>query len=519
MRAPWWWRRDDDRGSLPMAVLLITVGMGLSGLLAATVNAQILTTRATVHSSEAIDAAQSGLDVALGHLRLATAADGTGDFRKLPCGPYTGAVNPATDQTYAVSIAYLTAEPPAGDVAWAQANKLPCAAGGNLGAGSPVYVQLSSSGRALGTGTPRTVTATYTLHSRTRENIAGGLIHLYGPHDPDLCFAGPSATPAAGDPVTMQLCDSAADAQRFAYESALNLVLVSSRANGSTGMCLDAAPADREPVVFRPCAAAPVPRQQWSLNDRANFEGTTNGTDLNAQCFHLENPGQAGSRIVLHAEATDPPGTSQYDRACYSDYTDNRSFAPDAAVGTGRAGPGTSQLVNFQQFGRCLDVSGDDVNAGFLVIWPCKQKPGGMIQWNQVWRLPAIAPGATSGTGPIRLHNDRDGQDYCLISPGSTAAGRYVSVQLCPPGTPGPALQWTRYAATGVFGTAYRIESAYQAPSGQTWCLSGTGSTDYWQGHGDVSKAVLAACDGSTLQKWNAAPMVLQAALTDLSER
>jgi hypothetical protein len=225
-----------------------------------------------------------------------------------------------------------------------------------------------------------------------------------------------------------------------------------------------------------------------------------------------------GSTIELHAEATDPAGTSQYDRACYSDYTNSRSFAPDAAVGTGRAGTATDQLVNFQQFGRCMDVSGDDVNAGFLVIWPCKQKPSGPIQWNQVWHLPAVPVGATSGTGRIWLHNDRDNKDYCLTSPGSIAAGKYVTVQLCP-ATIGPAMSWTRYAATGVFGTAYRIESTYMAPTGQTWCLSGTGSTDYWAGHGDISKVVLATCEGSTLQKWNASPTVLQAALTNITEQ
>jgi hypothetical protein len=500
-----------------MAILLITIGMGLSALLATTVNSQIAATRSTIHSSEALDAAQSGLDSALGRIRLATAANGTGDFRKLPCGPFSGTVNGGTDQTYSVGVYYLATEPPAGDVTWAQANKLPCTST-YLAAGSPVYVLLSSTGKALNSGSPRTVTATYTLHSKTRENIAGGLIHLYGPHNPDLCFAAPGTRPVAGDPVTMQVCDSTSDAQLFAYESSLNLVLVSSRADGTTGMCLDAAPVNLEQVVFKACSATPIARQQWSLNDRANFEGTTNGTDLNAQCFHLATPGTVGSTIVLHAEASDPAGVSQYDRACYSDYTDNRSFAPDAAAGTGRAGPGTNQLVNFQQFGRCLDVAGDNVAAGFLVIWPCKQKPSGAIQWNQVWHLPDIATGATSATGRIWLHNDRDNQDYCLTSPGSTAARQYVSVQLCP-ATIGASMTWTRYAATGVFGTAYRIESAFQAPAGTTWCLTGTDSTDFWAGHGDVSKAVMAPCSGSTLQKWNASPMVLQSAMTNVSEK
>ncbi|GAA2518698.1 ricin-type beta-trefoil lectin domain protein [Winogradskya humida] len=509
--------RSNDRGSLPAAMLLIIIGLGLSGLLAATVGSQITGTRSTIHSSEAIDAAQTGIDVALGHIRIATNSDGTGNPAALPCGPFTGSVNAATDQTYTVSIYYLRTQPPAGDVAWAAANRMACTSTYLTGSETPVYVLLSSTGKALSNDvSPRTVTATYTLHSKTRENIAGGLIHILGNHTPDLCFSAPGTTPAAGAALTLQVCDSNDDKQKFAYVSNLNLVLTASRATGGTGMCLDAAPNQNEQVVFRACAATTAERQQWSLNDRANFEGTKNG-DKDRQCFHVVNPGQAGSTIVLHAVASDPSNVSQYDAACDGDYTITRSFQPDAAAGTGGAGEKTNQLVNFEQFGRCLDVSADNTSAAYMVIWPCKQSPTGTVQWNQVWHLPAIATGQTSGTGVIWLAN-KYGVKYCLTSPGRTG---YPTLVTCnPSATPTAALTWTRRGNTGVFGNAYRIETTYNAPAGTTWCLAPTDATvDAWTTGTAISKGTLAVCDGSRGQKWNADPMVLSSAITDVSEK
>ncbi|WP_199514021.1 RICIN domain-containing protein [Nucisporomicrobium flavum] len=523
-------RATGDRGSLPMAMLLILVGVSLSGLLAAAVSAQISGTRATVHSSEALDAAQSGIDVALGQIRLAV-TDGAGDPAKLPCGPFTGAVNTATDQSYTVAIFYLRTQPPAGDVGWAQANKMTCTGSHLSGAETPVYVLLSSTGRALDTGgttAPRTVTATYTMHSTTRENVAGGLVHVLGQNNPDLCFSAPGKTPVAGAPLTLQVCDSNDDRQKFAYVSNLNLVLVASRADGSTGMCLDAAPVHGEQVVFRPCADPTAEQQQWSLNDRANFEGTKNAV-RDQQCFHVVSPGIAGSTIVLHAAANDPAGVSQYDKACGDDYTVTRSFQPEAAVGTGGAGARSNQLVNFEQFGRCFDVSGNDVSEKYMVIWPCKQSPNGVVQWNQVWHLPAIPDGHSSGTGVIWLHSDQDNRTYCLSSPGwlnppgyAPATASYPKLVTCDPTAPATlATTWTRRGATGVFATAYRIETTYGAPTGTAWCLAPTDTAyDYWYtGNKDVSKGTLAVCDGTRGQKWNADPMVLSSAVSDVSEK
>ncbi len=504
---------------MPIAMLLTIIGIGLSALLAATLNAQIQTGRMTAHRAEAADAAQSGIEVAIGQIRLARNTDGTGNYAKLPCGPFSGAVNTGTDQTYTVQIHYLAAQPPPGDLAWAQANRLPCS-GAVLTSGKPLFVLLSSTGRAVPGQKGRVVNATYTLHTKSRENVAGGLIRLYG-STPQLCLAAPAA-PVPGSPVSMQVCDPGSDAQKFAYASNLNLVLVASRANGSTGLCLDAA-GHLDPVVFQPCSAVVSVRQQWSLNDRGSFEGTTDGVTLNSTCFHLTSPGTVGSAVVLHAAANDPAGAAQLDRACRTEYSSARTFTPDPDVGTGGAGTPittttgrmTTQLVDFQQFGRCLDVTADDVTAAHLVIWPCKQAPNGQVQWNQVWSVPTPTSPATSVTG--RIWTTKDGQDHCLLSPGSTTG--YVKVQLCAEALPA-AIEWTRRYGTGVFATAYRIESTYGAPAGTTYCLVPTDpaavAPDLWQQ--GASKSVLRVCDSSAAQKWNASPTILTSSLTDLSE-
>ena len=60
---------------------------------------------------------------------------------------------------------------------------------------------------------------------------------------------------------------------------------------------------------------------------------------------------------------------------CRRSYDNIQNWAPDAAVGAGAAGPLTTQIVNFSQFGRCIDVTNQDVTSTFLIVWPCKQAP------------------------------------------------------------------------------------------------------------------------------------------------
>jgi Ricin-type beta-trefoil lectin domain len=495
----------EDRGSLPLAMLLTIVGIGVSGLLAAATTAQLGATRSAVQNTDALDVAQTGIQVALERIRMSVAADGSGDTTKLPCGPYTGTLAGGTGRTYTVAIYYLATQPPTGDVPWAQANKLPCP-GPTYGtaATKPFYALLSSTG-TVPAAASRTITATYRLQSQSREDFAGGLIHLYGPTNPDLCFAAPSTTPAAGTPLTMQVCDATNDAQRFAYTKNLALLLVATGVDGSTGMCLDAAPVHNTPVRFQPCSGAE--QQQWSYTASRNFEAIDKRrrTDM---CFHLTTPGTVGSTVVLYDSRSDPT-------ACGAPYTTSRSFSPEFAVGSGNVVP-SGQLATFGRFSTCV---ADDNDTDTLVEL-CDQVPVGgppptEADWYWIWNLPA--PGTT---GPIWVNSKYGNRDYCMTSPGTPALGAYVTLTRCPSPIP-PSMTWKITGPTGIYSTTYRIESSYSAAAGTTYCLAVPDPTanppDPNQALG-TTRLTVAPCTGSTLQKWNAPTSILKSPLTDVSE-
>jgi hypothetical protein len=509
-------RRGEDSGVLTLAILLIVVGMMASALMLPTVLRQVKDTRQNVRRVLALHAAQAGLDVALAHIRLANDGSGTGVLGLLPCGSFTGTVSDASTQRYLVSIDYFNIDPQGKSDSWIAANKLTCMpAGGTLV--TPSFALLRSQGTDTATGSfgavyTRQLTGTYTFQT-TNQNIVGGLIHVYKTAtSTDLCMDAGTTSPAAGTNVQMRPCAASSSRQKFAYNDNLTLVLVTSKTGGlPLGMCLDAGTphATGKLVQFQPCATTTKPQQQWSINDSSNFEGTSNGTTLDGYCFNVQNPNVSGSFVILGSTGS---GT------CRKSYDNIENFQADAAVGAGAAGADVGQMVNFAEFGRCLDVTEQSVSFAYLIIWPCKQAPNAaLVTWNQKWAIPTIATGATSATG--RIYTSPSGGPYCLRSPLSTAGGQYVRVVACPTsGTLPLNLSWTVFADTGVYSTSYRIMDS----SG--FCLAPTdpaaSSPDFYPKGESISKSVVAVCNGSKLQKWNAPPNILDAlALKDLSEK
>jgi hypothetical protein len=495
----------DDTGSLALALLLALVGMSLTALLVPVVLTQLSTTRSYVKRNHALNAAQGGLDVALAHIRAANDGAGNGELDELPCGPFAGSLV-AGGPRYQVTITYLAADPRGQTEAWIATNAMTCLSGGGV-TSTPAYAALRSEGDDEPSGTfvaRRTLRATYQFQT-TNQNIAGGLIHVYQ-GSPDLCFDAGSTSPAAGTNLQLRACDSLSRAQAFAYTDDLNLVLVSSKtASQPLGMCLDAAPASGTLVTFQPCVSPAAARQRWSLNDSSRFQGTTDGISLNSLCFVIQTPNTAGSLIALGSCS----GTG--------------SFTPEAAVGAGAAGASSGQLVNFSQFGRCLDVTEfwTWTTYGYLIDWPCKQAPSStQVGQNQRWTLPTIAAGGTSGTGRIStLVQDPNTIPWCLQSPGSVAAGQYVRIALCPlTGALPLNLTWTVFADTGAYATSYQITDGYG------YCLQATDQNatpaDLYPYGNRVAKIIVRACDGSTLQKWNAPPGILDSVpFKDLGEQ
>ncbi|MCO8273977.1 ricin-type beta-trefoil lectin domain protein [Actinoplanes sp. TRM 88003] len=534
-------RLRDSRGSLPLAMLLSLVGVGAAALLGAVVASQVSTTRYDINRSAAISAAQSGIETSLAQMR-AVPVNASGDalLATVPCaatvtGPslkLAGTVSPGQLANFAVNIYYLTSTPPAGTdpETWARSNRLGC---GGAGGPSivPMYALISSTGTAG--GSTRTLLATYLFQSRTKPNVPGGTIKVY---NSDQCVTAPreatGTTPlTVGAPVVLATCDASDPKQSFTYNPTLQVQLKGSEGspNFPNGACVSAVSVNLTPVTFADCDATKRV-QIWSLNNRDNFEGTTDGINPNGKCFNVDwttVPPRVLINNVIAGNANRVAGT-QGDgtdgtpcSGTSGDYTKYKTFFPDASAGTGAAGDVTKQLVNYDQFGRCLDVTANTWTYAFMVIFPCKQAPNKVIQWNQVWFLPQVAVGGTSATGRVYVKGSDGVTTYCLYSPGSTAWGQYVKLAVCNVNSAIPANQlWTRTVFTGISQNSYRIESTFNTSAAAPYCLMPS-PTDYWDQFTamHISKLVLGVCSGINLQKWNASPSILSSVVSDYQEK
>jgi len=535
----------DDRGSLPLAMLLTVIGTGATVLLGSVLIPQVRGTGTDVRRATEINSAQAGIEAALGQIRGTVRQDnGTGDRTALPCtstlggtpdATLTGLVSDGSAAAYRVQVFYLPRRPPTDSTqtAWATANRMPCGIGSGTAA-PPAYALLISTGTAISGSAGRTLTATYQFQSRTAANVPGGPIRVF---DSSLCFAAPKDVSGAdpltgGEQLVVETCVDGEKLQSFAYRPDLHVSLVAAESGGTypTGLCLQAPSTDHAKVTFQACDVS-LRTQIWSLNNRDNFEGTTDGKDPNGKCFNVDYRTGPPSLVINNVTPGNPnqvmnPGGSDGTPCSGTggDYTSYKSFFPDASAGTGAAGPNTGQLVDYQQFGRCLDVTANTVTYAFIVIFPCKQRPAGDIQWNQVWHLPTPAIGQSSAVGRISTHSTPDGKDYCLFtpSPSPTAPENWVKLRLCTLTDAAPADElWTRRDATGINADSYRLESTYGTSSPS--CLQPTQPDDlngYWDQFVamKISKLVLRDCDAGNAQKWNASPSVLASVIKDFRE-
>ena len=502
------WR--EDTGSLPFAMLVTLVGISLTALLVPMVLTQVGSTRQDARRVVALSAAQAGLDIALGHIQAANDGAGTGDLSALPCGPFTGGVGTATSARYQVTIAYYQNDPRGheDDAAWLSANPpVSCINGGGAQV-TPSYALLRSLGTDQATGSftsvpVRSLTATYAFQI-SNQNIPGGNIRTYKGAK-ELCLDAGSSSPTAGTNLQMQACVVGSLQQKWAYSTNLSIVLVASRTPANPlGMCVDAGWPEALNAVAKvqPCISPKSARQQWSIDDMSRFMGTTDGKKTNDFCLEEQNNDTPGSFVIL---------------ASKSGGTCDTHWGPDPSAGAGAAGAATGQVVNFAQFGRCLDVTNKDVTEAFEIAWPCKQAPDPTtLTWNEVWTMPTVASGAKIATGPVTtVYNSTV---YCLKSPNSTVQGAYyVTVAACSTGPTADEV-WTRYGNTGDYVTSYRIMDK------NGYCLSPTdqnvANPDLFSNGTLTSKIIVAPCDKSTLQKWNAPANILESSpLDNLSEK
>ncbi|BBH68357.1 hypothetical protein ACTI_50420 [Actinoplanes sp. OR16] len=510
-----------DEGSLPMAMLLITVVLSISAVLVPVVVRQTAATKNLAERTTMLDAAQSGMDVMMARVRAAADVETReGYLENMPPCTLSGdaGVSATTERlTYQVTITYYDA---AGTALSCPVTDVPTTA---------KVVSVGTTGT-----TKRTLTATY-VFSTSNTNIPGGQIRISSSTLGNQCMdSGSSKAPTAGSALIMATCDGSSR-QQFGYTADLYLKLIGSEATGADdGMCIYPGATDAKgkhvsgtALTFQPCPAT-TPATfgfQWSLDGNSVFHSADSAKAVESTCINVVSPGTAGSTVALGGCSTSATKTV---------------WRSAPGVGAGMAGDNTYQLVNYAQFSRCLDVTSKSMTATYMITWFCKQAPNGVVDFNQQWVHPV--PDATkkevSATGPIIVNNYTStsnavsacststakgcGSNYCLKSPGTATSSSWVTVEGCSTAALQAKnyLQWTVYHDTGDYATSYRIKD-YKGnclqPTRQTDTTYTAPSSDL---HSDgTSKVKVVACNSSELQKWNAPANISKPTpLTDLIE-
>jgi hypothetical protein len=497
-------RRPDDEGSLPLAMLVVTVVMSLSAVMVPIVVRQIKNTQNYARRGSALDAAQTGLDVMMARVRAASDALQNGYLENLPPCTMTGTVGATggdITSRYTVSVLYRDDN------------------GAAINACAVTDVPTTATVTSAGTNGPttRTLVATY-IFSTSNTNIPGGPIRISSSTLGNQCLDGGSAaSPSAGTAVTVQACNGSSQ-QQFGYTPDLYLKLINSEtSSASLGMCLSAGStrvSGTTAVDFQACPAVRTTTYQWALDGNSVFHATTSASKSDGSfCMNIRTPGSATDHAVVLA-------------GCGASSTKNQWFSAPG-VGAGMAGDATNQLVNYKQFSRCLDVTSKNMSATYMIAWFCKQDPGALVDFNQQWVHPVPVLPAVFATGPIivnntsansNANNGTAANDYCLKSPGTATSTSWVTVMSCPTAAiqAQSALTWTVYHDTGDYGTSYLIVDS----NGN--CLQpteqGTGIANNYHADG-TSKVMIAVCTTADIQKWNAPANVNQPTpLTNLTE-
>ncbi|MCU1601048.1 MAG: Beta-galactoside-specific lectin 3 [Frankiales bacterium] len=542
----------DDGMAMVLAILLILLVAGLSLSMGALVIAQSRPTQFNRKNAATVNAASTGLQVGLDRLRAANDGAGNGSLLLLPCTgandatlapngtsgtapgvTYTGPVSSLPGAlTYRVSISYYTADPSGKDLGWLQSNAKPCPL---LVVPTFAYVEALGAGAAV-PGEPanrgnRGVHATYTFNA-VNTNVTGGRLKQFPGSwaSPQLCVDAGSATPAPGTQLLMQPCLALGTPQQtFQYRTDLTLYF-----GGNTALNLCAEQSGGY-IKLQTCTSpvntpqastyntstgtylAGQQVQEFAFDDNGHFAGASSNGGVTGTCMQPEgittttSPG-ANAKVAFFActGSTQSPG----------------AWDPDPDVGAGKAGgnttgmPGspTNQFVNYSEFGRCLDITGQNVNNS-LIAYPCKQAPNSStLTYNQVWNY---VPYGSTGYGQFYTvgvtgqGNSVTGTKYCLKAP---STGNLILTPVCA-ATPTDDQLWKATGNTNVYATAYRLisKASVVADANNPYCMSvGPIASGVTPGSSDI---ITQLCDGSLAQKWNAPPNPQKAGLGNLIEQ
>jgi Tfp pilus assembly protein PilX len=534
----------DERGSLVIVVLIIFTASILVLTAAGIAISQQLMAQRTGQRNDALQAAQAGLDAAIGQLRAANNGSSTGVPQDLPCTgtdgfSLTGSLGESSGASYTSTVTYWQdVEPTSTNIANGTAQSITCYTGltPSFPDQVPYYAVIKSVGMdpsSSGTFVPsRTIDEIYTFHD-TNLNVADGVIEDFDYSTDDLCMADLSAwptqaAPAAGDEMGVELCATAGNPdQTLQYNKNFTLEFTST-ASSSNPLCLQSnISGSGGTIAVAQCATPVTSSQQWGINDSGQYEP-------------VNSSGGPASQNVCITEETNSASSPLDLATCSGGFSATQTWQPTPAVGAGDAGPATQQFVNYGEFGNCLDVTNQNVSISYLIDYMCKQFPDGVTwtaqsgknpydpSWNQRFAELNVTYAGNQDAYVELQTNDQPANSpntlYCLSSPdnitetttqNASSNPSWVTVQPCPTlktGNVVPAgdqnFLWTvnstsTYNVTDYWGNCLETDPFdQQQPGGGSW----------------FSTITVAWCSGSRLQMWNAPPTLTDAGVSNVYE-
>jgi Tfp pilus assembly protein PilX len=480
--------RRDDGVAMVIVLLMIMVILGLTVTLVSTLVATPPAIYLASRGTKTIYAAQAGLQAAVGQLRnTPTYTSGAGTIypnpANLPCG-VSGTVDGSS--SYSATITYYNADPAGQTPSWlaSSTNIVGCTTGSGT-TSTPSFALIRSSG--IGAAVPalsstagvRILQAVYGFNL-SNVNIPGGPIY---DNSQGYCIAAVSASSGSkvkyvravsGNGLTdAQKCPNAT-LMNWVYNTGYQLQLAST-VGTSAPLCISGGTSTGD-VKLKPCADTTI--QKWAWTGQYTW---LQGSDSSNNCLGAGGTVSAGTTVKIMISGC------------------NGTFYPSSAVGPGAAGVTQNQIVNFLEFGRCVDVTGENINNRPYIDYPCKQDPSGAggFTWNQKWSYTEPPVGGTIQANQQITTTPPGYPTLCLTTTATSAAvphypSNYVYFTYCSAGATNQ--QWTRIGNTGEFASSYLLED------GWGHCL------DLDQAHlnSGWSTIVVAACSGQNSQKWNA---------------
>ncbi len=514
--------RHEEEGllMLGLAVVLTTILSLVAITITSGAVSQLRLSENSTNRNSALEGALAGIQTMVANIRAAS-SNGYVMLTELPCSNISGSTNASGGSSFVTSVQYQdeNSQGTYTSVSCTTGSGPATPASGSYLARAVITSCSPSTACPLGPTSAvsgsgwRRVVSTYDFNT-SYANVPGGLIYSYSGKE---CFeASYNDGTDTSSGVTLAVttsCSNSNALEQFQYTSNWNLAIEL----GGVEYCVQDSEDQTSPVsspipITTPCTSTAV--AQWGINDVGGIQGvsTSGSPSGKPNTYCLDNP-----------LSGDPSGTNTSNATlggCDGAFDNTSTWMISSQVGAGASQPPTGQefgvtdqLVNFEEFGDCLDVTNANTGSNFLIDYMCKQFPDTTDYpvWNQRWCFQQTSTGSSST--PVGVLYTPDGQTsctspsspYCLQSPLSTASNSstaWVTVTSCNLSASSQAsnLLWTEWGSTGGMVHEYTWTDA------DGYCLeANTSNKQYPSGNGDEFSTIqVDTCTGAYEQKWNA---------------